>query len=103
VTRYIEISLAGAIATPERLELRVGDLLKFSSTGGRVVAGSDVVEMLGVFTSATLTTAGTILSPQGPPNVVVFRAVRQGRASIELMVGDPWHSSSPIALSLHVG
>ncbi len=102
VTRFIEIQLAHADAPRVGLELSVGDVLKLSSTGARVLTGHHAVELLGIFTSAAFTTVGTILTPLGAPNVVLFRATEPGESSIEVMIGDPWHAPRSVPLSIRV-
>lgn len=84
------------------LTLAAGDVLKFWATGGRVVSGAGVVELLGPLLTSVLGTNGEILSPVGGPNVVLLRALRPGRATVELITGDPWGAARTRALEINV-
>jgi hypothetical protein len=77
---------------PACLTIAVGDLLHFAASGGHVRSGVEVVQMLGPLLSAVLGTNGEILSPMGAPNNVLFLALRAGHASIDVVMGDPWHA-----------
>ena len=76
MARLIEVQDARTCPSP--LTVSLGDLLLFRATGGRVRSGDDVVELLGPFLSAVLGDDGTILTPLGPPNTVLFHARRPG-------------------------
>ena len=88
-------------ALPSLLEIGVGDVLRFSASGGRVTAGT-AVELLGILTQSVLGTDGSVLTPQGAPNVVLFRACRPGHARIDVVTGDPWRSPSTHSIDLTV-
>lgn len=75
------------------LHVRVGDLLMFGATGGRLFEGGTTVELLGIFSTSVLSDDGRVLSPVGPPTTALFRALQSGRARIEVIRGDPWQSS----------
>ena len=94
------IDVADAKSCPSSLRLRVGDMLLFHASGGRV--GSGGIEMLGPFLQAVVGTHGEIVAPMGAPNTVMFRAHRPGRAVIEVMTGSPWHASGTTSLSVIV-
>lgn len=99
--RLIEIESA-AQGLPATLTVEVGDLLMFAATGGHVRSGADAVEMLGVFRSSVLGVEGSVLSPMGAPNTVLFRARRPGRATIDVVTGDPWHTPQTTTMELVV-
>ncbi|MDX6694042.1 MAG: hypothetical protein QOF02_1645 [Blastocatellia bacterium] len=84
------IEIAPEQPLPPSLTLRVGDLLSFAATGGHVQSGSGVVEILGPFITGLLLDDSRILSPEGTPGAVFFLARRPGRATIDVITGDPW-------------
>jgi hypothetical protein len=100
MARLIEVQDAQKCASP--LPLRIGDMLLVHASGGRIRSGADVVEMLGPFVQAVLGEDGSILTPMGPPNVVLIRARRSGRAAIDVMTGDPWHMPQTTTVGLSV-
>ena len=75
------------------LHVRVGDLLMFGATGGRLLEGGTTVELLGVFSTGVLSDDGGVLSPVGPPTSALFRALQSGQARIEVITGDPWQAT----------
>ena len=75
------------------LHVRVGDVLMFAATGGRLLEGGTTVELLGVFSTGVLSDDGRVLSPVGPPTTALFRALQSGRARIEVIRGDPWQAT----------
>jgi len=95
---------------PAKLSIRLGDILSFSATGGRVCSSSeasslakaDVVRLLGAFSQGVVGPAGEIVSPAGPPSSVLFLASSVGAASIEVMTGDPWHHVRTTVLDVTV-
>jgi hypothetical protein len=87
---------------PPLLTLRVGDALRVWASGGRVESGADVVESLGPYQMSVLGTHGDVIAPAGPPNVILFVARRPGRATVEVMTGDPWHSSQSQSQQINV-
>ena len=72
---------------PATLTLRVGDIVRFNATGGRVLHGGDALENLGAFAPGVVGTHGGVLSPQGVPATQAFRALRAGAAAVELHRG----------------
>ncbi len=98
--RIIEIQ--NVRAAPSSLTLRVGDVLLFKATGGHVRSGEDVIEMLGAYLPAVLGNNGEILTPMGAPNTVLFRALRPGRASVDVVTGDPWHAPQTTTLGITI-
>jgi hypothetical protein len=100
MSRLIEVQHAQDL--PTRLTIRVGDVLNFGATGGYVHSGAEVVEILGPFLPGVLGDNGEILSPMGAPNAVLLLARRPGRATIDVVTGDPWHAPETTALSITV-
>ena len=83
-------------------ELEAGDILRFNATGGHVQSGPDVVELLGAYLGALSVDGGQVLTPMGPPNAVLFRAIAPGRATIDVVTGDPFHGPQTTTLTIHV-
>jgi hypothetical protein len=77
-------------------------MLVFGATGGHVHSGAEVVEILGAFVPGVLGNNGEILSPMGAPNAVLVLARRPGRATIDVVTGDPWHAPKTTALSITI-
>jgi hypothetical protein len=77
---------------PPVLHVRVGDLLMFGASGGRLLEGEKTAELLGVFSTSVLSDDGRVLSPAGPPTTALFRALQSGQARIEVIRGDPWQA-----------
>jgi hypothetical protein len=88
--RLIEIQHAPE--APARLTMEVGDLLQFAATGGHVRSGTDVLEMLDPSLPAVVAPHGEIISPLGAPTTVMFVARSPGRATIDVVTGDPWRA-----------
>lgn len=100
MARLIEVQ--DARVCPSSLTVCLGDVLLFRATGGRTRSGGDVVELLGPFLPAVLGDDGNILTPMGPPNTVLFRARRLGRAWIDVVTGDPFHTPQKTTLGITV-
>ena len=100
MARLIEVQDARVCPSP--LTVSLGDVLLFRATGGRIQSGGDVVELLGPFLPAVLGDDGNILTPMGPPNTVLFRARRPGRARIDVVTGDPFHTPQTTTLDITV-
>lgn len=77
---------------PGLITVEVGDLVVFDAPGGVIESGT-AVEQVGVFVRALPGPDGDPLVPQGPPNVVLFRAARPGEASLRITVGHAWAAS----------
>jgi hypothetical protein len=88
MARLIDVQLD--FDPPAMLEVDVGDVVAFAATGAHVRSGGGAVEMLGAFRTAVVGTDGRVLSPEGPPSTVLFRARSPGRATVEIVGGDPW-------------
>jgi hypothetical protein len=100
MSRLIEVQHAQDL--PTSLTIKVGDVLYFGATGGHVHSGAEIVEILGPFLPGVVGDNGEILSPIGAPNTVLFFARRPGRATIDVVTGDPWHAPETTALSITV-
>jgi hypothetical protein len=87
---------------PPSLDLKVGDLLVFSATGGHILSGSDAVLFLGPFLTGTLGKDGKIITPIGTPNTVVFLARGSGMATVDVVTGDPWRTFDTTTLALTI-
>jgi hypothetical protein len=74
---------------PESLTIAAGDVLRFAASGGQVLNGT-TVEALGAFVRGIIGTGGQPVSPAGTPNIVLFRAVTPGTATIKVVYGDPF-------------
>lgn len=72
------------------------------AAGGHIRSGDDVVEMLGPFVQAVVGNEGEVVAPMGPPNTVLVRAREPGRAVLDLVVGDPFHSPQAVVLRIAV-
>jgi hypothetical protein len=77
---------------PGAVTLEVGDLVLFTAPGGVIESGS-ALEALGAVTQAVPGPEGHPLAPQGPPNLVLFRAARPGEALVRITTGDVWHQA----------
>jgi len=100
MARLIEVQDAGGCPSP--LTVRQGDVLLFRAAGGRVRAGGDAVELWGPFLPGVVGEDGDVLTPMGPPNAVLFRARRPGRARVDVVTGDPFHAPQTTTLDLTV-
>jgi hypothetical protein len=98
--RLIEIEQTQDL--PPDFTLGVGDVLKFWATGGRVESGAGVVELFGPLLTSVVAANGEILSPMGGPNVVLLHALRLGRATVDLVTGDPWRAVRTQTLKITV-
>jgi hypothetical protein len=100
MARLIEIQHAQGF--PPSLTIQVGDVLAFGATGGHVQSGANVIEILGPFLPAVVGDNGQILSPMGAPNAVWFLARRPGRATIDVVTGDPWQAPQTTTLDITI-
>ncbi len=96
--RYIDIR-PDEDGIPAELVLAVGDVVRVAATGGIVRSGSGV-EVLGILTDSVIGTDGSVLTPLGPPGVVLLRAREPGRAVVDIVSGDPF--GSPVTRELVV-
>jgi len=97
--RFIEVS--DARKCPSQI-IKVGDVLMFHAAGGHIRSGEDVVELVGPFVTAIVGDKGVIVTAMGPPNTVLFRARQPGRALVDVLIGDPFHSPRKTKLSISV-
>jgi hypothetical protein len=96
------INVQHSPAGPSRLTVEAGDVLMFAATGGRIRSGADVIANLGSFVPGVVGNDGKVYSPAGPPNTVLFVARGQGRATIDVITGDPWHATHSVTLDVVV-
>src|SRR3954466_4876832 len=75
---------------PSPLAVSSGDVLLFRASGVRIVAGGSSVESWGPLIGAVLAKTGEVLAPMGSPDAVLIRAASPGRATMEVLTGDPW-------------
>lgn len=92
MARFVDLDPSRPGGLPSTLEVSEGDLLRFHASGGKVLDGHAVVRVLGIYQSAVLTTAGTVLAPEGAPNALVVLAVSPGVATVETVTGEPFRS-----------
>lgn len=100
MARLIEVQDAPGCPSP--LTVHRGDVLLFRAAGGHVRSGEDVIELLGPFLSAVVGDDGNIFTPMGPPNAILFHARKPGRASIDVVSGEPFVSSQTTVLTVLV-
>jgi hypothetical protein len=86
----------------QAITVKVGDLIQFGATGGRVQSRTGVLEMWGPFLPAVVGENGEILTPSSAPNTVFFSARRPGRATIVVISGDQWRGSETTTLEISV-
>ena len=84
------------------LKVGASGVLLFRASGGQVLSGSCVVELIGPLLEAVVGMDGAIVAPMGAPNVVLFRALQSGEAVIEVFTGDPWQAPKATQLRLTV-
>jgi len=87
---------------PQCLKLRVGDCLSLVSSGGHIISGEDVLEVIGPFLGTVLGIDGRVLAPMGFPNRILFLARRPGRAVIEWVDGEPLRNPTMLQGSIQV-
>ena len=100
MARLVKVQDIGECASP--LTLQQGDVILFHAVGGRVRSGRAVVEFLGAYVPGILADNGSIVSPLGAPNTVLFRTRQPGRASVEIISGDPFHRTESTAVEINV-
>ena len=99
--RLIEL-LPGDGAPPARLGLRVGDVLVVAATGGDVPSNPSALECLGAFRSGVVGGNGAVLSPEGPPDRVLFVGRAPGAAVLRVVTGDPWGARRSTLIEVHL-
>lgn len=100
MSRLIDIQ-PGQQDLPAELVVEVGDVLRFSATGGHLRAGT-AIELIGILIDSVLGTNGRVLSPMGAPGTVLFRAKAPGRAVLDVVTGDPWQSPTIWSVNVRV-
>ena len=98
--RLIEVQHPDEVRGP--IVIQVGDMLRFNASGGRLLGNNSVLEWVGNFSTAVLGTNGEVVSAVGGPNTVYVRAVSGGSSMIEVIGGDPWHSSGSTRVKIEV-
>lgn len=94
------INIDGPIAA--LINLQTGDLMVIAASGGRVMSGHEVVELLGPFYPGVLSATGDIIEPAGSPGTVIIVARRPGMATIETFWGDSWSNPKMINSTIKV-
>jgi len=85
------------------LAVSVGDVLYLHVMGGKLRQGGEgVVELLGPFIESIFADGAGVLSPLGAPNVLLVRAVRRGRATVDAVRGPDPSSPSRVAIGIVV-
>ncbi len=88
MARLIDVPAGTSGAAP--LVVQVGDVVACAASGARLGAGPLVLEQLGPLLPAVVGLDGRVLAPEGPPSTVLFVARAPGRATLQVMTGDPW-------------
>jgi hypothetical protein len=100
------IDARDAESFPAFVKLEPGDVLCVDATGVRPVEGrtlsTDVVSVLGPFTDAVATASGEVVAPVGAPHTILIVAKDYGQATLELVLGDPWHQTRTAKLDVQV-
>jgi hypothetical protein len=99
MARLIEIQDKQDI--PDSLTVKQGDVLLFRATGGYVKSGAEVVGLIGHFVSGVFAN-GELLFPAGTPDTVLFQARKLGRATIDVVTGDPYRAPRTTAIEIMV-
>jgi hypothetical protein len=100
MSRFIEVRQVESC--PAHLMVRVGDVLLFQASGGRVRHGAQAVELWGPFFPAFVSPTGEVVAPAGSPNGVLLRAGAPGSATLDLFTGDPWHATRTTSAGITV-
>jgi hypothetical protein len=86
---------------PSGLVITVGDVVRFTATGGRIRSGTGV-ELLGILSDSVVGTGGVVLTPLGPPTAVLFLARSPGSAVVDVVTGDPFRSPATRSVVIRV-
>ena len=100
MAQLIEIDDAKGCAPS--LCVKVGDLLVFSASGGRMNTSGSALRYLGAFMRAVVGTNRKVLEPMGLPNAVVFEVLQHGQAAIDVISGGPFGNTSTTTLLIIV-
>jgi len=87
---------------PSQIHLAKSDVLLVRAFGVQIETGQHVVEVLGPLVSAVVQPSGQSLSPEGPPNSILFVARERGTAKVNVFFGDPWYSPQQVAFTILV-
>jgi hypothetical protein len=83
MANFIEAAVEGKL--PASISMHQGDVLSVPATGGRLIKGGEVLELLGPFYPAFLNAVGELIAPSGSPNQLLFLARKPGMATIEVI------------------
>ncbi len=86
---------------PSELVITVGDVVRFTATGGRIRSGTGV-EFLGILSDSVVGTDGSVLTPLGPPTALLLLARSPGSAVVDVVSGDPFRSPSTRSVIIRV-
>jgi hypothetical protein len=86
---------------PSELVISVGDVVRFTATGGRIRSGTGV-ELLGILSDSVVGAGGSVLTPLGPPAAVLFLARSPGSAVVDVVSGDPFRSPTTRSVIIRV-
>jgi hypothetical protein len=100
MSRFIDIR-PDEEGLPPELVITVGDVVRFTATGGRIRSGTGV-ELLGILSDSVVGTGGAVLTPLGPPAAVLFLARSPGSAVVDVVSGDPFGSPATRSLIIRV-
>jgi hypothetical protein len=98
--RLIEVRPSQGVEGP--IVVETGDLVLLRASGTRLETGEGVIEVLGSFRTAVAGRDGAVLTPAGPPDAVVLRAVAPGHASAAVSTGDPFRNPGSRPLEFEV-
>jgi hypothetical protein len=85
---------------PSIITIGRADVLLFRASGGRVTAGTGLMQVIGPLITGVVVNNGQILSPGGAPNAILILAVKAGKAQLEIVTGDPFYM--PVSISIEV-
>ena len=100
MSRFIDIRPAEE-GLPSELVITVGDVVRFTATGGRIRSGTGV-ELLGILSDSVVGTSGAVLTPLGPPTAVLLLARSPGSAVVDVVSGDPFRSPVTRSVTIRV-
>ena len=100
MSRFIDIR-PDEEGLPSELVIMVGDVVRFTATGGRIRSGTGV-ELLGILSDSVVGTSGAVLTPLGPPTSVLFLARSPGSAVVDVVSGDPFGATATSSIIVRV-
>ncbi|MGB8193615.1 MAG: hypothetical protein WCF67_16915 [Chitinophagaceae bacterium] len=93
------IEIVDAEYLPAYITLNTGDLLQLGASGGHIISGEGIIELLGAFTQSFMQD-NNIASPAGPPGILLLLAREPGKAQLNIITGDPW--SKPVTNRIEI-